>query len=211
MFDVSAIYNAGAVIHGSTDVLRTAAGFGFRGLGKPLALPLSIQRGLSEYHLVHHIPGPTGAWMDALKGPNHRIFSGHHLFEDGLSVIKAPDLKFGEFLHHLGMDFLSVKGVPVVPKFMISALASTGLSETYISNLCSLNVAQVLNGGVALLCSGADVLMVFADAIPHTFSAAGLHFALGCFDLATGLVFPNVLMVGASVGVQQTTSNLVLN
>ena len=52
MFDATALYNAGAIIHGSTDVFRTAAGFGFRGLGKPLALPLSIQRGLSEYSCI---------------------------------------------------------------------------------------------------------------------------------------------------------------
>ena len=200
MFDTTALYNAGTIIHGSTDALRTAAGFGFRGVGKPVSIPLSIQRGLTEYHLAHHIPGPTGAWMDALKGPNHRIFSGHHLIEDGYKVIKAPDLKFGEFLHHLGMDFLSVKGVPVVPRFMIEALAKTGLSESYLSSLCSLNVSQVLTGGISFICSGADVLMVLADAIPHTFAAAGLHFALGCLDLASGLMFPNILVVGASVG-----------
>ena len=196
----STIYNSGTIVHANADILRTAAGFGFRGAAKPLSLPLSVQRGLTEYHLAHHLPGPTGAWMDALKGPNHRIFSGHHLIEDGIRVIKAENLKFGEFLHHLGMDFLSVKGVPVVPRFMIEALAKTGLSESYISSLCSLNVAQVLNGGIALVCSGADVLMVLADVIPHTLSAAGLHFVLGCFDLATGLVFPNVLVVAASVG-----------
>ena len=193
-------YNTGLIVHGTADAFRTAAGFGFRGIGKPVALPLPIQRGLSEFHLHHHLPGPTGAWMDALKGPNHRIFSGHHLIEDGIRVIRDPNLKFGDFLHHLGCDFLSVKGIPVVPKFMINGLLSTGLSETYVSNLCSLNLAQVLSGGISLVCSGADVLMVLADAIPHTFSAAGMHFVMGCFDLAGGLMFPNILMVGASAG-----------
>lgn len=196
----SAFYNNDLIVHGTADALRTAAGFGFRGIGKPVALPLSIQRGLTEYHVAHHLPGPTGAWIDALKGPNHRIFSGHHLIEDGISVIKDPNLKFGDFLHHLGCDFLSVKGIPVVPKFMINGLLSTGLSETFVSNLCSLNLAQVLSGGISLVCSGADVLMVLADAIPHTFPAAGMHFAFACFDLASGLMFPNVLMIGASAG-----------
>lgn len=196
----SAFYNNDLIVHGTADALRTAAGFGFRGIGKPVALPLSIQRGLTEYHVAHHLPGPTGAWIDALKGPNHRIFSGHHLIEDGISVIKDPNLKFGDFLHHLGCDFLSVKGIPVVPKFMINGLLSTGLSETFVSNLCSLNLAQVLSGGISLVCSGADVLMVLADAIPHTFSAAGMHFAFACFDLASGLMFPNILMIGASAG-----------
>ena len=195
-----AFFNNDFIIHSTSDALRTAAGFGFRGIGKPIALPLPLQRGLSEFHLHHHLPGNTGAWMDALKGPNHRIFSGHHLIEDGISVIKDPNLKFGDFLHHLGCDFLSVKGIPVVPKFMINGLLSTGLSETYVSSLCSLNLAQVLSGGISLVCSGADVLMVLADAIPHTLSAAGMHFAFGCFDLASGLMFPNILMIGASAG-----------
>jgi len=194
------LYNANTVVHASTDLLRTAAGFGFKGVAKPLVLPSAVQGALTEYHIAHHIPGPTTAWIDAVRGPNHRIFHGHHLVEDGLRVIKDPNLKFGHLLHHLGMDSLSVKGIPVVPRFMIDALARTGLSQSYISSLCSLNVAQVLNGGIALVCSGVDVLMVLADAIPHTLSAAGLHFALGCLDLASGLVFPNVLVVVASVG-----------
>ncbi|MBP5202883.1 hypothetical protein J6Z39_01170 [bacterium] len=199
--DISpAFYNTGLIVNDTVDALRTAAGFGFRGIGKPVAFPLPIQRGLSEFHIQHHLTGTTGAWMDALKGPNHRIFSGHHLIEDGISVIRDPNLKFGDFLHHLGCDFLSVKGVPVVPKFMINGLLATGLSETYVSSLCSLNLAQVVNGGISLVCSGVDVVMVLTDAIPHTLSAAGMHFALGCFDLAGGLMFPNILMLGASAG-----------
>lgn len=196
-----AFYNTDLIVHGTADALRTAAGFGFRGIGKPVALPLNIQMELSRFHLQHHLPGPTGAWMDALKkGANHRIFGGHHLIEDGISVIRDPNLTFGDFLHHLGCDFLSVKGVPVVPKFMINGLLATGLPETYVSNLCSLNLAQVLNGGISLVCSGVDVFMVLTDAIPHTLSAAGIHFVFGCIDLAGGLMFPNILMVAASAG-----------
>lgn len=69
---------------------------------------------LTKFHYAHHIPGLTGRWMDtgatalggAVKGSFHRLAHGHHLFDDGFKVLVNPQLKFGEFLHHLGMDSL---------------------------------------------------------------------------------------------------------
>ena len=197
----SAFSSAGFIADFTTQLGRESFSLVKSSYGKPLILPQTWQSGLSDFHVRQHIQGRTGAWMDALKGPNHRIFHGHHLIEDGLYVIGNPELKFGEFLHHLGVDFLSTKGIPFIPKKIIKELAKLNfLSESTLSSYVSLNLAKTLEGGLFLVCSGHSVIMALTDAIPHTLSNAGMHFAYGCFDLGCGLFSKNILCFPAAAG-----------
>lgn len=166
-------------------------------------------RELTEWHRLNHIPGLTGRWMDrgatelggAVRGSYHRLAHGHHLIEDGLKVIRVPELKFGEFLHHLGLDSLTRRGVPnpFIPKILVEKLIETGLPVSTVSEWASINVPKLLGGGLALVVSGNDVVMAFSDAIPHTWSAVGKHFAFGVLDTVFGVVSENpLLLVGAA-------------
>jgi len=167
---------------------------------------------LTAFHLAHHLPGLTGRWMDfrtlawgkAFNGSFHRLSHGHHLFEDGFKVLINKDLKFGDFLHHLGMDSLTVRGIPnpliptCVPDFLAKHLTSLGISKEFIYEISTINVPKILSGSLGLICAGNDVLLAFSDAIPHTYAAAGLHFLTGTIDLGFGLFPPNPLLLLAS-------------
>lgn len=165
---------------------------------------------LTKFHAARHLPGLTGRWMDtgatalggAVRGPFHRLAHGHHMFGDGFKVLVNPELKFGHFLHHLGLDSLTKTGIPnpLLPKFLGEKLLAAGVSTRFVREFMTLNVPKVLGGGLSLVCSGRDVFLAFSDAIPHTFAAAGAHFAFGLLDLAFGMFPPNFLMLSSAVG-----------
>lgn len=174
---------------------------------------------LTKFHYAHHIPGITGRWMDtgatalggAVRGSFHRISHGHHLFEDGFKVLVNPNLKFGEFLHHLGMDSLTVRGLPnpLLPTAVGERLVSLGMNQSFVYELMNVNLPKVLGGSVGLVCAGTDVFFAFSDAIPHTFLAAGMHFGFGAMDVLFGLYPPNILLLtagAAEVGVGIATT-----
>ncbi|MDA7910031.1 hypothetical protein N9B44_00005 [bacterium] len=166
---------------------------------------------MTKWHYANHIKGITGRWMDGgehfltgvTRGSYHRLAHGHHLFEDGFTVLRHPQLKFGEFLHHLGMDSLTTRGIPnpFIPKSLVEPMIGLGLSKSYVNELLTLNVPKVLGGSLSVVCSGVDVYMAFSDAIPHTYSSAAGHLAVGSIELALGLYpAPNILLIGAGVG-----------
>jgi hypothetical protein len=79
-------------------------------------------------------------------------------------------------------------------------LLAIGLKPALVRELMTVNVPKILGGSLALVCSGSDVLLAFSDAIPHTFLAAGAHFAFGVLDLVFGVYPPNILMLTAGIG-----------
>ncbi len=162
---------------------------------------------LQQYHAANHIAGLTGRWMDytgnAVRGSFHRIMHGHHLVEDGFRVLVNPKLKFGEFLHHLGMDFLSPRGIPIpiLPSSTFDFLVNCGLSKSFSYELLTINLQKLLSGSLSLVCAGNSVYACFSDAISHTFSAAGLHALYGSLDLMFGIYpTPNPFMLFAAAG-----------
>lgn len=157
---------------------------------------------LTQFHLKHHLPGLTGRWMDYrsadmfFNGNLHRLSHGHNLVSDGIKVLINKDLKFGEFLHHLGMDSLTSKGLPVLPESIGKYLVTTfGLSKKVAYELCSVNVPKILGGSLGIVLAGKDVVLAFSDQIPHTFGAAGLHFLTGAIGLGLGCYPPNPLII----------------
>lgn len=162
---------------------------------------------LTELHYSHHIPGLTGRWMDTgavalggtVKGSFHRLSHGHHLFEDGFKVLINEKLSFGEFLHHLGMDFLTKRGIPnpLLPTALAEKLLGLGFGKGFVSELMTVNLPKVLSGSLGLICSGSDVYACFSNSIPHTFSSTGLHFLAGVSELAFGLYPPNIFLLTA--------------
>ncbi|MDR2441765.1 MAG: hypothetical protein LBE12_20590 [Planctomycetaceae bacterium] len=172
---------------------------------------------MTKFHQTHHIAGLTGRWMDTLPGHihsggwYHRINHGHHLFNDGIKVLKHPKLNFGEFLHHLGMDSLTKAGIPN-PLFptetMLKGLQRLGMSASTASELLTVNVPKLLGGGLSLLVAGHDVYACFSDTIPHTFLATGYHLGIGAIDLMFACYPPNpfVMLSGvAEIGVGTVT------
>jgi hypothetical protein len=160
---------------------------------------------LSHWHEMHHIKAITGRWMDGggnfltgvTRGSYHRLEHGHHLFEDGYKVLINPKLKFGEFLHHLGLDSLTTRGIPnpLLPTALVGNLENLGLSKAFVNELMTVNVPKILGGSLGLICSGNDVYMAFSDTIPHTFTAAGPHLLFGTMDLCFGMYPPNFLLL----------------
>ena len=135
----------------------------------------------------------------AVKGSFHRLAHGHHIFDDGFKVLVNPDLKFGEFLHHLGMDSLTARGIPnpFIPKGVGEALLNLGFKKAFVNEFLTLNVPKVLGGSLSLVCSGADVFMAFSDAIPHTFGASGMNFLFGALNIGFGMFPPNPLLLAS--------------
>ena len=127
---------------------------------------------LTKFHYAHHVPGLTGRWMDtgatalggAVKGSFHRFAHGHHLFEDGCKVLVNPKLKFGEFLHHLGMDSLTVRGIPnpLLPTAVGEQLVKLGMNQQFVYEVMTVNVPKILGGSVGLVCAGTDVFFAFS-------------------------------------------------
>ena len=164
----------------------------------------------TRIHKLQHLPGLTGKWMDTggtalrgvTKGSFHRLDHGHHLMADGVKVLLHPKLKFGDFLHHLGCDFLTRRGIPnpLIPKKACELLMRSGMSKTVANELVTVNLRKVLGGGLVLAFAGRDVWLAFSDAIPHTFAAAGTHAAIGALSLATGCYPPNPLLLLAGTG-----------
>ena len=162
---------------------------------------------LTKWHHASHLPGLTGRWMDtgatalggAVRGPWHRLAHGHHFVEDGLRVVAHPQLKYGEFLHHLGLDFFTKTGIPnpIIPKMLGEFLLQSGLSRNAVNELLTVNMPKLLGGGLSLVCSGMDVYAVFSDTIPHTLGAAGKHFLIGAVEVALGCFPPNPLLLAA--------------
>lgn len=174
---------------------------------------------LTQFHYAHHIPGLTGRWMDtgatalggAVKGSFHRLAHGHHLFDDGFKVLVNPQLKYGEFLHHLGMDSLTARGIPnpLFPKGVGEMLINMGMKQSFVNEMLTLNVPKILGGSLSLVCSGTDVFMAFSDAIPHTFGASGMHFLFGAMNIGFGMFPPNPLLLlsgGRELGVASITA-----
>lgn len=167
-------------------------------------------RELARWHDLHHIPGLTGRWMDrgatelggAVRGSYHRLAHGHHLIDDGFKVLRHPELKFGEFLHHLGLDSLTTRGIPnpLIPKILVEKLVESGLPISTVSEWASLNIPKLLGGGLAVVLSGNDVVMAFSDAIPHTWLAVGKHFTFGVLDSVFGVVTENPLLLAGAAG-----------
>jgi hypothetical protein len=166
---------------------------------------------LTKFHYAHHVPGLTGRWMDTgatalggaarTRGSFHRLTHGHHLFEDGFKVLVNPKLKFGEFLHHLGMDSLTRRGIPnpMLPTAVGEGLIKLGFARQFVNEVMTVNLPKILAGSVSLLCAGTDVFLAFSDAIPHTSLAAGMHFGLGALDIICGMYPPNVFLLTAGV------------
>jgi hypothetical protein len=140
---------------------------------------------------------------------------GHHLFEDGFKVLINRDLSFGEFLHHLGLDFLTRRGIPnpFIPKVLAERLLGAGmkvgLSRTVMNELLTVNLPKMLGGSLGVVCSGSSVYLAFSDAIPHTFGAAAMHLGAAALDIAFGCYPPNplLLLAGAmETGVSAATA-----
>jgi hypothetical protein len=174
---------------------------------------------LTRFHNLNHITGLTGTWMDKggtalggiFKGNYHRLSFGHHLFDDGFKVLVNPELKFGEFLHHLGMDSLTSRGIPnpFIPKGVGEALLKLGFKKAFVHEFLTLNVPKILGGSLSLVCAGSDVFMAFSDAIPHTFGASGMHFLFGAMNIGFGMFPPNPLLLlsgGVELGVSAMTA-----
>jgi hypothetical protein len=171
---------------------------------------------LTKLHYALHIPGTTHTWMDtglftqggSVAGGFHRLSHGHHLFKDGFTVLTNPNLSFGEFLHHLGLDFMTKRGIPIpiFPPSMGESLINLGLSRTVVSELMSVNLPKLLTGSLSLVVSGHNVLLAFSDAIPHTLSHALFHTGLGAAQLAFGCFPPNIFILTA--GAMQTAVGL---
>ncbi len=162
---------------------------------------------LTKFHSTNHLPGLTGRWMDtgafalggSTKGSFHRLAHGHHLFEDGFKVLVNKKLSYGEFLHHLGMDSLTVRGIPnpLFPTLIGQKLIDLGMSKQFVSELLTINVPKILSGSLSLICSGLDVYACFSDAIPHTFLASGFHFGIGTTNIIFGMYPPNIFLLSA--------------
>jgi hypothetical protein len=197
----------------ATDVGLHLAG----GVSRPIVNTIYPMKALTEFHYAHHIKELTGRWMDTgayvggyVKGSFHRLAHGHHLFEDGFKVLINTKLKFGEFLHHLGLDFLTTRGIPnpLLPKILGQKLIELGLNRTFVYEFMTVNLPKVLSGSLGVVVSGIDVLMCFSDAIPHTFMAAGMSLGMGALDIAFGLFPPNFFLLAAGaaqIGVGITT------
>ena len=179
------------------------------GISPAIVNSLYPMKYLTEFHLKSHIGGLTGKWIDtgttALggrpSGSFHRLTHGHHLFEDGFKVLVNDKLKYGEFLHHLGLDSLTTRGIPnpLIPTTIGNKLIDLGLSKSYVNELLTINIPKILGGSLGLVCAGKDVYMVFSNSIPHTFPAAGIHFLSGSLYLTFGSFPPNILLLTAGV------------
>ncbi|MEI8374177.1 MAG: hypothetical protein WCJ35_15240 [Planctomycetota bacterium] len=174
---------------------------------------------ITDWHYAHHLKGLTGRWMDGgahyltgvTRGSYHRLEHGHHLLEDSFRILSTKDLSFGQFLHHLGLDSLTTRGIPnpLLPTALAQPLQKLGLSKAVVNELMTVNVPKIMGGGLSLVCAGSDVYLAFSDAIPHTFYAAGLHLLYGTADIALGLYPPNALLLlsGATeISVSVTTA-----
>lgn len=194
-------------------------------VSQPIINTLYPLKALTDFHIKHHLVGLdhiTGPWMDkggmalggqfgsqVFRGNFHRLGFGHHLFEDGFKVLFNPDYSYREFLHHLGLDFLTARGIPnpLIPTAFAETLAKTipesftnllGMSPAkFAYECCTINLPKVLSGGCSLICAGKDVFLAFSDKIPHTFAAAGVNFGFGILDTAVGLFPPNPLLLTA--------------
>lgn len=162
---------------------------------------------ITKWHATHHIDGLTGTWMDtgstairgAVRGSLHRLSHGHHLLEDGFKVLVNKDLKFLDFLHHLGLDSLTVRGIPnpLFPTAVARTLIDIGMSRHFVNDLMTVSVPKILSGSLGLVCAGNDVLLCFSDAIPHTFLASASHFGFGALNILFGLYPPNIFLLSA--------------
>jgi hypothetical protein len=178
------------------------------GLSPQLVNAIYPMEALTKWHYGQHLPGLTGRWMDtgstkvggAVRGSFHRIAHGHHALEDGYRVLVNPNLKFGHFLHHIGLDSLTARGIPnpLIPTAVGQQLIKLGLSKQFVHELVTVNLPKILGGSLAVICAGNDALACFSDAIPHTFLAAGKYFGLGTLDILLGLYpAPNVFLLSA--------------
>jgi len=193
------------------------------GMANPFVEVLYPMAGVTAWHQATHLPGLTGRWMDTgatalggrVAGSFHRLAHGHHLLEDGFEVLINRDLSFGEFLHHLGLDFLTRRGIPIpfIPKALAERLLAAGmragLSRTVMNELLTVNLPKVLGGSLGVVCSGSSVYLAFSDAIPHTFGSAAMHLGAAALDIAFGCYPPNplLLLAGAmETGVSAATA-----
>lgn len=167
---------------------------------------------LTRMHKKFHIQSVTHTWMDQVSGSCHRLKHGHHLIKDGFTVLTTPNLKFGDFLHHLGCDIFTKEGIPnpLLPtKTLLAFFHDLGFKMPTINELLSVNIPKIFGGSLALLCTGSDVWACFSDTIPHTWTAALWHGGLGAFDIFCGWFPRNPLLFlagGAEIGVGVTTA-----
>ena len=171
---------------------------------------------LTKIHYALHLErNLTSRWMDYtnyryIQGTYHRL-AGHHLFEDGFRVLISDRLKFGDFLHHLGCDLLTSRGIPnpLLPSILGEKLIALGLSKRFVYEIMTINIPKLLSGSLCLVCSGMSIYACFSDAIPHSFLSAGAHFGLGVMDIVAGVFPGNFLLLtagAAEIGVGSITT-----
>ena len=183
----------------------------------PIIQSLYPMEMMTKFHASQHISGLTGRWMDVVPGRlipggwSHRMLHGHHAIWDGMTVLRNPKLNYGEFLHHLGLDFLTSHGIPnpsLPTGTIFKALRGLWISEKWARELLTVNMSKLLGGSFSILCTGPDDWACFSDTIPHTWTAASWHFGLGVWDSIWGCFPPNPLLLasgGAEAGVGLVT------
>jgi hypothetical protein len=157
-------------------------------------------RHITDWHYIHHIKGITGSWMDKPLGAFHRI-TNHHLIHDGYIVINNKQFSLPQFLHHIGLDSLTARGIPnpLLPHNIIYTLKGLGFSHKIAYELSTINMAKLLSGIIPLAIAINDGKNCIDNKIPLEWENIASIFGGGIINIIIGIYLLNTFLILAGV------------
>lgn len=150
----------------------------------------------------------TGHWMDCTGSYQnfypqgvpvgwHRI-RNHHFLTDAFKAYQNPDLNLIDFYKHLGTDFVTKRGLPILPEGVVLTLANfLGTTPAKIMPWVSFNILDTGASIFAVAHSGSNITSVISGSAKWGLGYAVNTFGVGTLEIAAGFQTTNPILIGS--------------
>ncbi|MBF0313347.1 MAG: hypothetical protein HQK52_08020 [Oligoflexia bacterium] len=157
---------------------------------------------------THHLPeNATDKWMDAYRGYYHRQVN-HHFISDATTVFSKSKLSMVDFFKHIGLDVITVQGIPIIPNTTINLLSKfIGVNASKILPWAHLNIFDIAVGVVSVTNGGFDLFFALTGQLPWGMQTAIFTLGAGTLEIIGGVATENPLLLAA--GALEVSSGVV--
>lgn len=157
---------------------------------------------------THKLPtNPTDNWMDLIindqfvAGPNHRWLRHHPVdFVQGyLSGAGKGALSIRDYGIHAGLDFITIKGIPLLPEAAHQFLVECGLPHNLLCKWTHVNIFDVAVGGLSIYSGGYNLVIAITGHLPWGTQTFIATFGSGALSIAGGIATTNPFLVFGGV------------
>lgn len=161
---------------------------------------------------THRLPKtPTDYWMDVVngvvRGPLHR-WQHHHFIIDAIKVARDENLSLIDFYKHLGLDFITKTGIPLLPDtFLQWAHDTLDIPLDMLKEWTLLNVVDVGIGIISVHGGISNLILAINGELPWGAKTIILTIGRGVLETTSGVATQNPVLVAG--GLTNIASGLV--